>query len=84
MPNQLKTDENGNIVTSPVLGWTTGTLAEMNVLLAIDYAEKPEDIQTGGKSVQLVLTPQQSLELAAKLTTLAQQILKPSPTRKTH
>ena len=75
MPKQLKTDKNGNIATCPVLGWTTGTLAEVGIILALDFAEKPEDIQTGGRSVQLALTPQQALQLAEKLTALAKIIL---------
>jgi hypothetical protein len=78
MPTKLRTNKDGQIATCPVLGWTTGTVGGVAILLAIDYAETPEQIQTGGKSVQLVLTPQQSLELAEKLTTLANKTLDPT------
>jgi hypothetical protein len=71
----LKRDEDGNIETKPVTGWITGAIAESAVLLAIQYAEKPEDIDSGvSNQIQFVLTPQQSLELAAKLTTLANKV----------
>ena len=43
---ELRTDENGNIVTMPVTGWITGTLAEIAVLLAFQYAETQEEIET--------------------------------------
>ncbi len=84
MPKNLETDKDGKLIVNPDIGWTTGTLAEVGVLLAIDYSERPQDIETGGKSVQLGLTPQQSLELAQKLTTLANKLLNPPPASKTH
>ena len=83
MPNQLRKDKDGKIASSPVIGWTTGTLAGLGILLAIDYADSPEELQTGGKSVQLALMPQQALELAQKLTTLANKVLGP-PSGKAH
>lgn len=64
----LELDAAGMVVTRPVLGWTTASVAEMAVILQIQYAEKPEDIGSGGKSIQLVLTPPQCLELSESLT----------------
>ena len=72
---ELQKDKNGNIVTKPVTGWITGTLAGIAVLLAIQYAETPEEIPNPGKQIQLALMPQQCLELAEKLTTLAKRVL---------
>lgn len=71
----LQTDAQGNIITKPVIGWTTGILAKISVLLAIQYIETPAEFETGGKTLQFVLMPQQCLELAEKLTTLAQHVL---------
>jgi hypothetical protein len=77
MPNQLKTDENGDIITCPVIGWNTGIMAESAILLAIDYIETLEEFAAGGKSVQLALTPPQALELSGKLSSLANRLLQP-------
>jgi hypothetical protein len=52
-------------------------MAESAILLAINYIETLEESATGGKSVQLALTPPQSLELAATLTRLANRVLEP-------
>jgi hypothetical protein len=71
----IELDANGMVVTRPVLGWTTATAAEIAVILQIQYSEKPADIDTGGKSLQVVLTPPQCLELAEVLTRNAQRIL---------
>ena len=73
--SQLDIDESGNIITHPVLGWTTGVLAETYVLLGIEYAEEGKQ---KSKQVQLILTPAQSLALAEKMTTLANRVLSPS------
>jgi hypothetical protein len=78
---ELELDEHGNIKTMPVTGWTTAVLAEIAVLLKIQYVERPQEIETGGKSLQLVLMPQQCLELAAQLTKFARLVLD-SQTRK--
>jgi hypothetical protein len=75
MQPELVKDQDGNILTKPVTGWITGTLAEISVLLAIQYLESPLEIENGDKLIQFVLTPQQSLELAEKLTTLAKRVL---------
>ncbi len=71
----LQTDQDGNIIVSPVLGWASGPLPAKAVFLAVQYAERPEEIETGGKSIQFVLTPQQCLELAQRLTKLANDVI---------
>ena len=76
MNNGLQTDSAGDVLTKPVTGWTTGTVAGIAVLLAIQYVETPAELETGdSKQIQLTLTAQQSLELAKKLTTLAEILL---------
>ena len=78
-------DEDGMIVTRPLLGFTIVTVAGMSILTRLDYAEKPADIETGDKSVQLILTPQQALEVADALTRHARNILgTPRPTGQGH
>jgi len=73
MPIILKTDNEGNVVTKPLTGWITGTLAEIAVLLAVEYLLDESGDERG--QIQLALTPQQCLELAEKLTKLAQRVL---------
>ena len=76
----LESDEHGNIVTRPVLGWTTIPVAGMSVILRLNYAETPEDIDKGGLHIQVLLTPHQALELAEILTIQGQRILdSPAP-----
>lgn len=71
----LDFDSSGNIVTCPVLGWTTAPVAGMAVLLRLEFARNEEQLRTGGEALQAILTPQQALELAETLTTQARRIL---------
>jgi hypothetical protein len=79
MPNNLDNltkDENGNIVTRPMTGWTMFSLADIAVGLAVEYVESPHQLETGSrKSLQLALTPQACLELAEALTRQARRLL---------
>ena len=70
----LKRDAHGNIVTYPMLGWDTAVVAESAALLVHHYSENVADIDTGGRTVQLVMTPQQCVSLAEALNRLAQAI----------
>ncbi len=73
---QFETDKDGNVITNPVTGWVSTTFAEMGVILAMHYAPTPEALESGkNKSIQFVMTPQQCLELAARLTKLANIVL---------
>jgi hypothetical protein len=67
------------VITRPVLGWTTAAVAGSSVILQMQYAETPEELKTGGRSIQFVLTPPQSLELAETLTKQAKRILDLKP-----
>jgi hypothetical protein len=71
----LELGSDGNVILNPVIGWTTSTAANIGIVLAMKYISNPEEFETGGKSVQFVLTPQQSLELAEKLTELSNKVL---------
>ena len=75
MANDLELDSKGNVVLKPVTGWAIAPVAEIAVLLKIDYSETPEDIGKGGKSIQFVLTPPKCLELAEVLTRQAKRLL---------
>ena len=78
----LEVNSDGNIVTRPIMGWTT-VPAETAVILRLNYAENPDELRTGGRHLQVILTPQQCLELAQILTKQAQRILEaPRPTGK--
>jgi hypothetical protein len=75
---QLERDAEGNVIVKPVTGVVTGTLAEISVLLVIEYLASPE--QTGKtQSIQFGLTPQQALYLAEALTRKANAVLIPPP-----
>jgi hypothetical protein len=71
----FETDAAGMIVTRPILGWATCPVQGMAVILLLRYSENPQDIDSGGRSLQTVLTPQQCLDLSNELTTQARRIL---------
>lgn len=72
---QLETDADGMLITRPVLGWVTMPVMGMSVLLRLQYAETPAELETGGRRLQVLLTPQACLHLADELTKQARQIL---------
>ena len=76
----LEKDAQGNIVTRPVMGWMTAPVAGMFVFLGLKYAETPDQLKTGGKTLQFGLLPAQALELAEMLTKQARAILDARPT----
>ena len=79
MPSEFETDKNGNIITKPVTGYTIGPVAGMAVLLAIEYVESPAELESGkSKRIQLILTPQQTLEIADVMTRRAKSLLQPA------
>jgi hypothetical protein len=76
MSIQLEMDGNGNVITRPVTGWTTMPAAGIAVVLVIQYAEKPTDIENDTcKQLQCILLPQQALELAETLTRQAKRVM---------
>jgi hypothetical protein len=81
-----KTDDRGNVITYPVTGWAMGPVAEVAVLLQIQYVESEQDLEAGRhKRFQFLLTPPKCLELAELLTKQAQRLLgPPSPGTPVH
>ncbi len=75
----FQTDERGDIITKPLMGWVTAPVANMALLLAIEYAETPQEIESGGKVIQLVMTPKQCLQLAETLTTRGKALIDNPP-----
>jgi hypothetical protein len=64
----LERDRNGNTITKPVTGWNILALTGTSILLAIQYAETPEELETGhSKQIQLALMLEACLLLAEKL-----------------
>jgi hypothetical protein len=81
--SDIEIGSDGLVRTRPVLGWMTVPVAGMSVILRLNYAETPEELRTGGRHLQVIMTPQQCLELAEVLTRQARQILDtPAPQMK--
>jgi hypothetical protein len=81
MSSDFKTDNNGNVITKPVTGYTAGLVANTAVILAIEFLTLgTNDPQTVDQdSIQFVLTPPQCLELSdvlarAAAATMAQTV----------
>lgn len=75
----LEKDTSGKIITRPVKGFSSATIADMAVFLQVRYAETPEELKTKGKTIQFSLTPQQAMELASMMATQAKHILHKAP-----
>jgi hypothetical protein len=78
--NSFETDGQGDIILNPVTGWTMAPVAEIAVLLAIEYVPNPDGLETGERrSIQFVLTPPKCLELAEELSRQAKRLLESIP-----
>ena len=75
MISGFEVDENGDLILKPLIGWKVAPIVESAVLLAVQYADSAAELETGGRSLQLALTPLQSLELAEGLTREVRRIL---------
>jgi len=64
---------NGNIRSGPLLGWKTAA-AQMFALVQLRYAESEQEYESGGKSLQLTMTPVQLRTLAEALLRKAVEI----------
>ena len=58
--NVLETDEYGNIMAKPLIGWSVTTVEDVTVLAAFEYADSPSKLKTEGRKIQFELTPAQS------------------------
>ena len=79
--NVLESDEHGNVVAKPVIGWMITTVKDVTVLAAIEYADSSSKFKTEGSKIQFDLTPQQSLQLADALINVANHVLEESTKR---
>jgi hypothetical protein len=78
-------NKQGLIIIRPVLGWTTAPIAaETTVILRLQYAETPAEVQTGGRALQVALTAPQAIELSQVLAKQAENALRDRPTGPTH
>jgi hypothetical protein len=75
----LQKDANGNVITKPLTDWFMTTAFQIAVLLAVQYVETQEELEsTDRHRIQFVLTPRQCLELADRLTKVANRLLDPT------
>jgi hypothetical protein len=66
----FKTDENGDFILKPVLGWEMRHIAATFLIIGAKYANNQDELETGpGHSIPLVLTLEQALDLAETLKT---------------
>jgi len=72
--NVLKTDDRGNVLEKPVVGWSVTTDRGVTVDAAFEYEDSAPAVHT--ETIQLGLTPQQALQLAKALTDIAKGILR--------
>jgi hypothetical protein len=72
---RFEKDGEGMVILKPVLQYAVGHAAEIAVLLQIQYSDSPADVESGGKPIQFVLTPQTSIYLAQALLRQAQGLL---------
>ena len=69
-------DGAGNIITRPLLGYETAVLATVVCGLRPTIARNEQELQSGGISVQLGMTPAQAIELGGALQRMAEQAMK--------
>jgi hypothetical protein len=80
MDEQLKLDGSGNVITQPVMGWRLTLLGGIALLLSVDYATNPEELETGeGQRVQFALTAEQAQQLGEALKTAAEKVYQLPP-----
>lgn len=72
----LQTDASGNIVTYPVTGWELRSVANMSIMVVIEYIESPEQLETGErKQLQTILSAPQALDFAETMKKAATVLL---------
>ena len=75
------TDDAGNIITKPMIGYQTMPVAGMFILARVEYANSDAHLmavmadQEKPGAVQLAITPNQAREFAARLVHLADHII---------
>jgi len=74
--NVLETDNRGNLLEKPVVGWSVTTDRSITVNAAFEYEDSASVMRPHTEKIQLGLTPQQALQLAKGLTDIAKGILR--------
>jgi hypothetical protein len=76
--DELKLDKRGKVITQPVTGYELTYLAEIGVLLSVDYVDNPRQIKIGvTRRVQLVLSPKKAQQLGESLQRVTNRLLDP-------
>jgi hypothetical protein len=76
---QLKTDADGKVTLHPVTGWTTGLIAGMEILMALEYRSHPMEDPEREALLQLGLSVPQAKALAETLNALVTRAIHPEP-----
>lgn len=80
MKNGLQIGDDGNIITKPVMGWSTVSAAGVAVIVVIHYVDTPAELQTGNsKQIQLILRPEMCQEMSVSLSNAAKLLLQNRP-----
>jgi hypothetical protein len=78
MTPELDRDEHGEIVTRPVTGWETHSVYGTAILLATEYVENEQELESGVRHrIQLVLTRQGALDVAEALKRAGSRVREP-------
>ena len=64
-------DGKGNIVLTPLVGYSTATLPEGNCMIRLEFLDSPEQPIEAPSAVQLVLTQSLANELAESIRRMA-------------
>ena len=73
---EFKTDERGNVILKPMTGWELRHVANMLLIMGLEYVDSEEELETGErKTIPLVLRPDLALEFAEKLQREASKLL---------
>jgi hypothetical protein len=72
--SQWDTDEQGEVIVFSVLGWHAAPAFETSRALRIRFAANDEELETGGRAIQLVMGPAQAEQLASDLLAIAKHL----------
>jgi hypothetical protein len=74
--SEFACNANGKVIVNPVTGWSVASVDAMAVLCRVEYlAHEVEPAAAEHSNVQLLLTPEQAIELADVLVAQANRVL---------
>jgi len=80
MPLTLQKDKNDNLIVYPVTELGITPVADMSIIVILEYAETPEALESGErKQIQAMLTAPMALDFAEELKKIASVLLAPLP-----